>query len=105
MAAVAYPHIELRADGVPILSGTRMKVEQIVLDHLAYGHDAEQIRRGYPQLSLGLAQIHAALAYYYDHKDEMDREIEKGYREVEALRMSQGESPGRLKLKALGLIP
>ena len=105
MATVTYPHIELSEAGVPTLSGTRMTVEQIVLDHLAYGLGAEEILRGYPQVGLGLAQIYAALAYYHDHKAEMDRQIEEGHREVKALRAGQGESPGRLRLKALGPIP
>ena len=105
MAAVTYPHIELSEAGVPILSGTRMTVEQIVLDQLAHGLGAEEILRGYPQVGLGLAQIDAALAYYHDHKAEMDRQIEEGHREVEALRSGQGVSPGRLRLKEMGLVP
>jgi uncharacterized protein (DUF433 family) len=102
MPAVAYPHIEFRSDGVPIITGTRTKVEEIVLDHLAYHWDAEQIYIQYPYLTLG--QIHSALAYYYDHKVEMDRAIEAGARRVEEIRASLGESPVRAKLKAQGLI-
>ena len=75
MATVTYPHIELRDDGVPIISGTRMKVVQIVLDKLAHGWDAEEIQRQYPQWNLSLGQIHSALAYYYDHQAEFDRQI------------------------------
>lgn len=48
MAGVTYPHIELSEAGVPILSGTRMAVEQVILDHLAHGLGAEEILRGYP---------------------------------------------------------
>jgi uncharacterized protein (DUF433 family) len=36
-----------------------------------------------PNLSLG--QIHSALAYYYDHQEELDAEIEQDYQEVEKL--------------------
>jgi hypothetical protein len=34
MATVAYPHIEISADGVPHITGTRTKVIEIVLDRL-----------------------------------------------------------------------
>jgi uncharacterized protein (DUF433 family) len=58
-----------------MLTGTRIKVVEIALDHLAYGWDAAEIQRQFPQLSLG--QIHSALAYYCDHKAEMDAEIQR----------------------------
>ena len=106
MSEVVYPHIELRAeDGVLILSGTRVKVVQIVRDHLAYRWDADQIQRQYPHLNLTLGQIHSALAYYYDHKEEMDRYIEETDRLVEEMRAAQGESPLVRKLREQGRIP
>ena len=80
MSSVAYPHIEI-ADGVPILSGTRTKVVEVVLDRLAYHWDADEIHRQHPQLSL--AQIYSALAYYYDHQAEMDQEIQAQLQHVE----------------------
>ena len=103
MATVAYAHIEFTPQGVPYLADTRMKVEEVVLDHLAYGWDANEIQRQLPHLSLG--QIYSALAYYYDHKEEMDREIEVGLRRVEEIKASLGESPVRRKLKDMGLLP
>ncbi len=36
MATVSYPHIELSADGVPYLEGTRTTVVEIALDSLAH---------------------------------------------------------------------
>lgn len=42
-------------------------MQDIVSDHERHGLSPEQIVREYPQLSL--AQVHAALAYYYDHRD------------------------------------
>jgi uncharacterized protein (DUF433 family) len=36
------------------------------LDHLAYGWSPEEMHYQHPPLSL--AQIHAALAYYFDHQ-------------------------------------
>ena len=103
MAEVAYPHIALNAAGEPILAGTRIKVRMIALDRIARGWDAEEIQAHHPDLSLG--QIHAALAYYYDHQAGMDLDIQERYQRVSELRARQADSPGRLKLKQQGLIP
>ena len=61
MSTVSYPHVEVNADGVAMVSGTTTKILEIVQDHLAHHWHAEDIHRQYPYLSL--AQIHAALAY------------------------------------------
>ena len=100
MSTIAYPHIEITPDGGPILSGTRTKVIEVVLDRLAYHWDADEIQRQHPHLSLG--QIHSALAYYYDHKPEMDVEVEAQLHDVERIKSSAGESSVRKKLKAMG---
>ncbi|MCZ6875864.1 MAG: DUF433 domain-containing protein, partial [bacterium] len=73
------------------------------LDRIAHHWDADEIHRQHPHL--GLAQIYAALTYYYDHKTEMDRDLEAQLREVEDMKASCGESPARLKLKAMDLLP
>ena len=99
---IAYPHIEHTDDGVPFVLETETKVEQIALDHIAYGWSASEIQRSHPYLSL--AQIFSALAYYYDNQEKMDALIEKNLRLATALRERQGDSPVRLKLKAQGLL-
>jgi uncharacterized protein (DUF433 family) len=103
MASLAYAHVECNAEGETIIEGTRIKVRMIALDRIAHGWDAEEIQRHHPDLTLG--QIHSALAYYYDHQQEMDREIAESRQRVEALRAAQGESPGRRKLRERGLLP
>jgi len=35
MATLAYPHIALCPEGVPFITSTRTKVEEVILDHLA----------------------------------------------------------------------
>src|SRR5262249_594364 len=75
-----------------------------VLDMIGYGWTAEQIHEGHDRY-LSLAQIHAALSYYYDHKAEYDAEIERQNREYEELRAQNLNSPIRQKLRALGKIP
>jgi uncharacterized protein (DUF433 family) len=103
MSTVAYAHIELDSNGVPILAGTQTKVVEVVLDHLAHGSDALEIHRQYPSLSLG--QIHSALAYYYDHQAEMDQDIERRLRNVERIKSELGEGPISGKLRKKGLLP
>jgi uncharacterized protein (DUF433 family) len=103
MAALIYPHIDVSHAGVPYITGTQTKVVEVVLDRLAYHWDADEIHRQHPHLSL--AQIHSALAYYYDHQTEMDSEIDAQLRRIAAIRASLGESPIRLKLKAVGRLP
>jgi len=98
MPVTAYRHIETNSKGVACIDGTRTKVRDIAMDHIAYGWNAEQIHRQHPHLSL--AQIHSALAYYYDHKAQVDKEIEDGHREVEQLRREFAESPAAAKLRA-----
>jgi len=91
MPALAYAHIELR-EGVPYVAGTRTKVIQIALDLLAHGWDADEIHLQHPHLSLG--QIHSALAYYYDHREELDRDIE-------VRRRSAPSRPGAVDIASL----
>jgi uncharacterized protein (DUF433 family) len=97
MATVAYPHIRVEA-GVPVIEGTGIKVVEIVLDQLVHHWDAEEIRRQHP--SLNRAQIHSALAYYYDHQAEMDRDIEERLRREDELIAKLGSSSVRAKLHA-----
>ena len=107
MAQVEYAHIGFNADKVPIIEGTRVKVWLVALDHAGRGWDAHEIHRQYPHLSLG--QIHSALAYYYDHRAEMDAVIQRNEDDAERLKreieQAQGPSPLRAKLKSLGKSP
>jgi uncharacterized protein (DUF433 family) len=97
MPATAYAHIEIR-EGVPYLEGTQTKVIEVAIDAVAGGWDAAEIHKQHPHLSLG--QIHGALAYYYDHKPELDRDIEDRYRAAEALRNRVGPQFTREELEA-----
>jgi uncharacterized protein (DUF433 family) len=98
-------HIWLDAEGRAWIDDTNVKVIEVVLDRLAYGGSPEEIHhQHYGHLSL--AQIHAALAYYYDHQAEFDAEIERQVREVEQLRMAQGQdTPVHRKLREVGKLP
>ena len=70
-----YEHIVLDDQGTPIISGTTMKVIELVLEKAAYGWSPEELHFQHPYLSLG--KIHSALAYYWDHKESLDADIER----------------------------
>jgi uncharacterized protein (DUF433 family) len=99
MAAVLNSLIELDKDGVAWITGANTKVKEVVLDKLAHGSSAEEMALQYPHLSL--AQIHAALAYYYEHQMELDAEILRDWNEVKELAANQPESPLRKRLREL----
>lgn len=77
--------------GVPRVAGSRIRVEDIVLEQRAQRWSAEQIQEQHPHLTL--AQIHGALAYYHTHQSEVDARIDRGLEEVDELRRIAGESP------------
>jgi uncharacterized protein (DUF433 family) len=98
MPTVAYPHIDIRADGKPIIAGTRIKVIHLAMERLAYHWDAEEMRRQHPGLTLG--QIHSALAYYFDHEEEMNRAIADEERLAEELYQKLRNPALEAKLRA-----
>ena len=100
MSTVTYPHIEIASDCVASISGTTTKVVEIVQDHLAHHWHAEDICRQYP--SLTLAQVHAALTYYYDHQQEMEREIEHRRKRVADIKAKRADGKIQDKLRQLG---
>lgn len=100
--ATAYEHIAIDEAGVPILEGTTMKVIELVLETIAYGWSPDELQFQHPYLTLG--QIHSALAYYWDHKDELDRDIENRLERVEQMRRQLKPSPLVARLRAKGLL-
>ncbi|MGH9897593.1 MAG: DUF433 domain-containing protein [Pyrinomonadaceae bacterium] len=100
--ATVYEHIVVGKDGVPRIDETNTKVIELVLEQMAYGWSPEEIHLQHLYLSLG--QIHSALAYYWDHKKELDRDIERRLEEADMLRQTMQPSPLIDKLKAKGLV-
>lgn len=79
-------HLEVTANvraGRPRLRGTRITVDDIVILHLRLGNSLEQIVGKY---NLSPASVHAALAYYYDHKAEIDKQIADDDAYIEAFK-------------------
>ena len=89
-------HIEITPDiagGKPRIAGHRITVQNIVVWHERMGKNADEIAEEY---NLALADIYAALAYYFDHRSEIDQSIEESKAFIEALRQS---TPSRLRQK------
>lgn len=102
MSTVTSSHIELDDRGIACVAGTCHKVKMIVADRIAHGWSPEEIHFQYPDLSL--AQIHAALSYYYDHKDAIDAQIVQDHDEARRLWEQDQDSPIRRKLRESGRI-
>lgn len=70
-----YPYIVINPDianGAPIIDGTRITVRAIA-GYYQMGMDVDEILATLPHLSP--AQVHSALAYYFDHQDEIDADL------------------------------
>jgi uncharacterized protein (DUF433 family) len=94
-------HINRDEHGVVWVDDTNIKVIELVLDHLAYGWSAEAMHEQFAHLSL--AQIHAALSYFYDHQEEFERLIRQQEAEVAGWQTELGESPLQRRLRQLKL--
>jgi len=73
-----HPYITKRegvCDGRACIEGTRITVQCIVEWHLKQLYTLEEILQMYPDLRP--EQVYDALSYYYDHKEEIDQEIQE----------------------------
>ncbi len=102
LAETRYEHVVLDDLRVPIIFGTTMKVIELVLAQTAYGWSADELHIQFPHLTLG--QIYSALAYYWDHREELDGDIEKRMEKVNQIQKETPPSPLIKRLKAKGLI-
>ena len=96
MTAVIESYIEIDENRVAWIADTKVKVIEIALDKLAHGSSPEEMHFQYPHLSL--AQIHAALSYYYDHQTELDAEMQRRWLEVGEMATREADSPLRQRL-------
>lgn len=89
-AVAAYPHIENDpriCGGKACIEGTRIRVLDIV-GLRRRGFQPEEMLGMYA-VPLSLAQVHAALAYYYDHPEEIDASIREGRKLAARIRRNQ----------------
>jgi len=100
VTALQYPHILHESGHSACLERwPRVRVAQIAMDHFGRGWSSEEIARQYPHLAP--AEIHSALAYYFDHQEEIDREIHAEVRQSDLAASIARHSPLALKLASL----
>ncbi len=78
--------------GQPIIAGTSIRVVDVVASYLYRGLRAEELATNF---ALDMGQVYAALAYYYQHKPEMDARMRKDADEAEHL-LANFETKGKL---------
>jgi len=100
---LSYQHIE-KAENQParLQRLPRIRVAQIVMDYLAYGWSVDEICRQH--LYLLPAEAHAAMAYYFDHQEEIDREIRQEWQQAQETINQSIKSPFYSRMKAKGIL-
>jgi uncharacterized protein (DUF433 family) len=69
--------------GKPRIAGRRISVQNVVIWHEWLGWSADEIAN---EFDLTLAEIYAALAYYYNNPEEIDQSINDSQAFVEAMK-------------------
>jgi uncharacterized protein (DUF433 family) len=82
--------------GRPRITGHRITVQDIAVWHEWLGRTVDEIASDY---DLSLADVYAALAYYHDHREEIDKEIKDGEELIERLKKAV---PSKLNKKIHG---
>jgi uncharacterized protein (DUF433 family) len=102
MVDVIREHIEI-VDGAggpkARIAGHRIRVQDIAVLHEKFGLTADEIVEELPTITL--ADVHAALAYYWDHREEIEAAIVEEQTFVEQLRRAEGPGPLARKIRRL----
>lgn len=88
--------------GKPCIAGTRIRVQDIVLRTEA-GESPDAILAAFPHITL--ADIHAALAYYHDHRDLIDQQIRESDELIKRMSGSASPNAGEAHVGAKGDAP
>ena len=97
-------HIEMTPgirSGKPRITGTRITVADVAIMYLRMGHSLEEIAGKY---QLSLASVYAAMAFYYDHREEIDQRIAEAEAFSEAERLNTPSLLGELKPETFILV-
>jgi uncharacterized protein (DUF433 family) len=93
MEAVFKQHIEMRPSAIhgekACIAGSRIRVEDVYVWHVVQGRSVAEIVADFPQLTP--ADVHAALAYYWDNEELIQQQMKRG-REVAAEAAKQNPS-------------
>ncbi|MEK6259133.1 MAG: DUF433 domain-containing protein [Planctomycetota bacterium] len=81
------------AGGQPRIAGHRITVQNIAIWHERMGWSPDEIAAEY---DLPLADVYAAMAYYFEHRTEIDQSIGAGDALADAMRQS---TPSKVRQK------
>jgi uncharacterized protein (DUF433 family) len=85
--------------GRPRIDGHRITVEDVAIWHERMGRSPDEIVSGHPSITLG--DVHAALAYYFDNREQIDQAILDGQRFVEEMKAQAPPSLLQQKLQRM----
>jgi uncharacterized protein (DUF433 family) len=85
--------------GKPHIVGHRIKVQHVAVWYERMGMSPEEIGAAHPGLTL--ADVYAALTYYYDHREQIDADIEADERFTAEQMVNSGRSKLQRKLDGL----
>lgn len=89
MPTVIHPHVMIDPSicgGSPVIAGTRFPVRSAVIYVLKHGLTPEELVARFSHLTL--AQVHDALSYYYDNREEIEKDIVQNSEETVRQRLS-----------------
>jgi uncharacterized protein (DUF433 family) len=79
-----YEHIALDDLGIPWIRAANIKIVELVAEVKAHGWSPEELVFQHPYLTMG--QVHSALAYYWDHREEVEADLARRQEYAERLR-------------------
>ena len=83
LETTTYPHLDFSTPGQPLIAGKNFKLFHLIREHVAYGWSADELALNHPQLTLG--EIYSALAYYADHREDIDPRLSATEAEAEQM--------------------
>lgn len=96
-------HIEIRPNrsgqNRAYIEGTRVRVQDVAMMAELQGQTPDQIAEALPHLTLG--QVHAALSYYFDHREAIQGELKEDEEYVRQIRASSGPGILEQRIKAM----
>jgi|SRR5579859_125212 len=82
-------------DGQPIIANTSLRVSDVIASHIYRGLSPEELAVNF---ALDLGQVYAALAYYYQHKAEVDQQMHTEHSKSERLLAELGAQQKLIRL-------
>lgn len=73
------------------IRGSRVGIETVLNEYLKHGRTAEQIQASYP--TLALEEVYAAILYYLQNREALDRYMAEWYAFGRRMRADQRRNP------------